>query len=62
MTTYSFLATSTTASGTTTLEVSREFSSVEAARAYVDEWITSLNSAGYNGSKDWTVVVNGQLS
>ena len=62
MTTYSFVATSTTASGTTTLEASREFSSVESAQAYVVEWTTALNSVGYNGSKNWTVVVNGQLS
>lgn len=60
MTTYSFLATSSTASGSNTMEHTQQFDSAELAQAYITEWTQALNGAGYNGANNWTVVVNGQ--
>lgn len=54
MATYSFKATSTSASGVTTLQQTGEFDTLEAAQAFMDNWVTSLNTAGYNGSSDWS--------
>ena len=54
MTTYTFRATSTTASGLTTLEHTGEYATLELAQAYITEWSTALNTASYGGGT-WTV-------
>lgn len=60
MTTYSFQATSTTASGVTTLQNSGQFDTLEQAQAFLAEWETALNSASYGGG-NWSVgIVNTQ--
>jgi|Laugresbdmm110sn_1035088.scaffolds.fasta_scaffold225186_1 hypothetical protein len=58
MATYTFRATSTTASGVTTLDHIGEYDTLELAQAYITEWSTALNSASYGGGT-WTVgIVN----
>jgi hypothetical protein len=54
MATYTFQATSTTASGITTLHHTGEYDTLELAQAYITEWSTALNSASYGGGT-WTV-------
>jgi len=54
MATYTFRATSTTASGVTTLDHIGEYETLELAQAYITEWSTALNSASYGGGL-WTV-------
>jgi hypothetical protein len=56
MATYTFQATSTTASGLTTLEHTGDYDTLEQAQAYITEWTTALNSAGYGGGT-WTVAI-----
>ena len=53
MTTYTFQATSNTASGTTTLQNTGEFDTVEQAREFMNQWVQALNAAGYNGTGNW---------
>lgn len=54
MTTYTFQATSTSASGQTTLEHVGEYATLEQAQAYITEWSTALNAASYGGGT-WSV-------
>jgi hypothetical protein len=53
MPTYTFRATSTSATGVNTLDNSGEFDTIEQAQAFMDEWVSALNSAGYNSSGTW---------
>lgn len=54
MTTYTFQATSTTATGVDTLQNTGDFDTLEQAQAYIEEWTTALNTASYGGGT-WSV-------
>ena len=53
MTTYTFQATSNTATGSNTMQTSGEFDTVEQAREFMNQWVQALNSAGYNSAGNW---------
>jgi len=57
MATYTFQATSPIASGATTLQNSGEFDTLDQAKEFMHQWVQSLNSAGYNGTGNWSVEI-----